>query len=201
MLLKQHNKNNTLPSSSTTSTTVAASTTTSSNDESHSSLPSNPTKLKVDGRKNNNGSDYRVQYTYLEKHNKVEEYLEWRQQQNQLSRDQDLEKYCDQVFGEGSHKFQINIGKWMNKQWNHIVEMASEQHYKKFYKPPKNNPKNGLFQTIEFRIYKELKEKRKKQQKISRKWVQITALKEFEKEYSDSDIKPAFKVSNYWNIT
>ena len=70
----------------------------------------------------------------------------------------------------------------------------------KFYKPPKNNPKNGLFPTIEFRVYKQLKDKRKKQQKISRKWVQITALKEFEKEYSDSDNKPSFKVGNKFYI-
>ena len=68
--------------------------------------------------------------------------------------DYDLKQDYDEMYGISSKKIQINIGKWIIKQWDHVIMMTSEQHYKKFYIVPTNNQKNSLFKTIDFRVYK-----------------------------------------------
>jgi hypothetical protein len=157
--------------------------------------PTPPVKTKTDGRSTNSGSNYRISYTFSKKHKMVEEYLQWKYEREDNNKPSSVALYCEWRYNErNGKKFEINIGRWRSeKEWPKIVAMAKEQDYKYFCKIPQNG-KGKLFPRVEVVVYAQLKDRRKKKRKVSKKWVQIQALKEFKKQYAGKENKPSFKV-------
>jgi hypothetical protein len=154
-------------------------------------------KQIVDARINNCGSNYRVQYSYSQKHDMVEEYNQWKYAREDKHLPASVALFCEWRYNEndGRKKFQINIGRWRSKnEWPKIVEHATDAEYKSFCRIPQTG-KGTKFPRVEVVVYAQLKDRRRKKRKVSRKWVQITALKEFKKQYKNNDDKPSFKVS------
>jgi hypothetical protein len=159
-------------------------------------------KPKGDGRINNGGSNYRAQYSFSQKHSMVEDFNQWKYSRQDNHLPSTLSIFCEKRYGKNNaRKFEINLGRWRsNKEWPKIVEMAKEQDYRKFCKIPQNG-KGNKFPRIEVEVYALLKERRKKKRKASRKWVQITALKEFKNQYKDVENPPSFKVSISYTLS
>jgi hypothetical protein len=158
-------------------------------------LPPIAKTTNADGRSNNGGSNYRVQYSFSQKHSMVEEYNQWKYSKNDNHLPSTVSLFCEERYGENNgKKFEINIGRWRSKkEWPKIVKMTKEQDYKNFCKMPQHG-KGNKFPKIEVVVYKLLRDRRKKKRKASRKWIQITALKEFKQQYKDVDNAPSFKV-------
>jgi hypothetical protein len=127
----------------------------------------------------------------------VDEYHQWQYEREDNNKPSSVALYCEARYNEvDGKKFQNNIGRWKSeKEWPKIVAMAKEQDYKNFCKIPQRG-KGKLFPRVETVVYAQLKDRRKKKRKVSKKWVQIQALKEFKKQYADNDNKPSFKVSH-----
>jgi hypothetical protein len=159
-------------------------------------LPTTKSTVKLDGRNKNCGSLKRDNYSYQDKFRMVEEYNTWKEVSDLIGNESSLKTFTVITYGrKNCLKYQCLIGRWRQKdQWKNIVKLASDAEFSSFKKPPRVCRAKCFFPDMERHLFKLVETKRKRKQKVSKKYVQINALKEFRKRYPSKDVSE-FKVS------